>query len=144
MSTTERVPCRITKRPVDHLKPGELVWDAEVKEFGVRCQRSAKTCALKTRIGGRQRWITIGRHGSPWTPDTARREAHFVGLPRAWERIRSKADLNDVHLHGLRHSFASVAADAGGRLLVIGSLLGHRDQAATQRTEPHYAEVIFV
>jgi integrase len=25
---------------------------------------------------GRQRWFTIGRHGSPWTPELARREAH--------------------------------------------------------------------
>ena len=24
---------------------------------------------------GRQRWHTIGRHGAPWTPDTAREEA---------------------------------------------------------------------
>ena len=24
---------------------------------------------------GRQRWYTIGRHGSPWTPETARAEA---------------------------------------------------------------------
>ena len=32
--------------------------------------------ALKYRTGeGRQRWHTIGRHGAPWTPDTARNEA---------------------------------------------------------------------
>ena len=24
---------------------------------------------------GRQRWFTIGRHGAPWTPETAREEA---------------------------------------------------------------------
>lgn len=71
---------RITKRVVDSLKPGELVWDADVKGFGVRCQRAAKVYLLKKRVGGRQRWITIGRHGSPWTPETARREAQrFLG-----------------------------------------------------------------
>ncbi len=66
---------RITKRTVDSLKPGQLVWDAEVKGFGVRCQRTAKVYVLKTRLGGRQRWITIGRHGSPWTLEKARQKA---------------------------------------------------------------------
>ena len=66
---------RITKRLVDGLRPGEIVWDADVKGFGVRCQRVAKVYVLKTRIGGRQRWLSIGRHGSPWTTETARTEA---------------------------------------------------------------------
>ena len=30
---------------------------------------------VRYRIFGRQRFVTIGRHGSPWTPDTARTEA---------------------------------------------------------------------
>ena len=68
-------PHRITKRLVDALKPGSMVWDSDVVGFGVRRQRVARMYVLKTRIGGRQRWLTIGRHGSPWTPDTARREA---------------------------------------------------------------------
>lgn len=72
---TEEKARRITKRMVDGLKPGELRWDADVKGFGVRCQRLAKVYLVKKRVGGRQRWITIGRHGSPWTPDTARKEA---------------------------------------------------------------------
>ncbi len=65
MSGNGKATQRITKRTVDSLKPGGLVWDSEVKGFGVRCQRTAKTYVLKTRIGGLQRWITIGRHGSP-------------------------------------------------------------------------------
>lgn len=75
MATATKPPRKITKRTVDALKPGELVWDAEVKGFGVRCQRAAKVYVLKTRVGGRQRWITIGRHGSPWTVEKARGKA---------------------------------------------------------------------
>ena len=75
MSGNGKAIQRITKRTVDSLKPGGLVWDSEVKGFGVRCQRAAKTYVLKTRIGGLQRWITIGRHGSPWTVEKARQEA---------------------------------------------------------------------
>ena len=65
----------ITKRTVDALTPGEIAWDDAVSGFGVRCQRKAKTYVLKFRAGGRQRWYTIGKHGSPWTVDQARTEA---------------------------------------------------------------------
>jgi len=69
---------RITKRTLDNLRPGEIAWDADLKGFAVRCQRAAKVYFLKTRVGGRQRWFTIGSHGAPWTPDTARREARRI------------------------------------------------------------------
>ena len=79
---------KITKRIVDKLSPsGRDVrkWDAEVKGFGIRCRPSgAKFYVLKMRVGGRQRWFTIGRHGSPWTAETARCEAlRLLGLRAA-------------------------------------------------------------
>ena len=79
---------RITKRLVDAMRPGELIWDADVRGFAVRCQTQRKVYVLKTRIGGRQRWLTIGDHGSPWTVDTARVEAQ-----RLWSEIRSGVNL---------------------------------------------------
>jgi integrase len=70
----------ITKRMVDALTPGDLLWDGKVKGFGVRCQQRAKVYVLKCRIKGRARWLTIGRHGSPWTVETARAKARaFLG-----------------------------------------------------------------
>lgn len=77
----KRSAVRITKRVVDALGPMDVVWDAEVKGFGIRCQGTRKSYVLKTKIAGRQKWITIGRHGSPWTPDTARSHAlKLLGL----------------------------------------------------------------
>lgn len=58
---------RITKRQVDALKPGNLLWDGTVRGFGIRCQQAAKVYVLKTRVRGKQRWFTIGKHGAPWT-----------------------------------------------------------------------------
>lgn len=58
---------------------------------------------------------------------------HLVGLPKFWERIRARAGLDDVRLHDLRHSFASVGAGAGMGLLIVGKLLGHRDPKTTSR-----------
>jgi integrase len=89
---------RLTKRMVDALKPGEIAWDADVAGFGVRCQARAKTYVLKARVNGRQRWFTIGKHGSPWTIETARKEARSIlgdvakGLDPANARDRRKAE----------------------------------------------------
>ncbi len=54
-------------------------------------------------------------------------------LNRPWARIRSHAKLDDVRLHDLRHTFASVGAGSGLGLPVIGKLLGHASVATTQR-----------
>jgi hypothetical protein len=100
---------KITKRLVDQLRaPADrdvTAWDDEVVGFGIRCRRAgAKHYILKMRSGGRQRWITIGRHGSPWTPATARTEAlRLLGLKAggtdpATERDRQKGVITVAEL----------------------------------------------
>jgi len=79
---------RISKRLVDSLPIGSTVWDSDVKGFGVRRQKARKVYVVKTRINGRQRWITIGDHGAPWTPQSARKEAQ-----RIWGEIRAGIDV---------------------------------------------------
>ena len=64
---------------------------------------------------------------------------HLVGIQRIWERIRAKAGLENLRLHDLRHSFASVAAAANMGLPIIGKLLGHTQAQTTQR----YAHLAF-
>jgi integrase len=62
---------------VRSLKPGETIWDRSLVGFGARRQKSdavAYVLFYRTK-DGRQRWFTIGKHGAPWTPDTAREEA---------------------------------------------------------------------
>jgi integrase len=67
---------RITKAQVDRLGPDQMIRDTDLVGFGCRRQKGAPTYFLQKRIGARVRWITIGRHGSPWTPETARKEAY--------------------------------------------------------------------
>lgn len=67
---------RITKAAVERLKVGETLRDAELKGFGARRQADATSYFLLKRIDGRLRWMTIGKHGQPWTAETARKEAH--------------------------------------------------------------------
>ena len=55
-----------------------------------------------------------------------------------WKHIRHAAGLDDVRLHDLHHSYASIALAHGEHLLVIGRLLGHVDADTTLK----YAHLI--
>lgn len=55
------------------------------------------------------------------------------GIQKAWERVRKEANLTDVRIHDLRHSFASFAAARGASLVVIGKALGHAQASSTHR-----------
>lgn len=54
-------------------------------------------------------------------------------LQKAWQRIRASAGLDDVRIHDLRHTFASVAVQNGMSLPMIGALLGHSQPRTTAR-----------
>jgi integrase len=61
----------------------------------------------------------------------------FLGLPKAWKRIVRKADFPGLTPHGLRHAFASIAADLGFAEPTIASLLGHATHSITSRYVHH-------
>jgi integrase len=68
---------RIGLREVRAVGSGAEIWDSAVPGFGARRQTGTAVSYIlmyRTREG-RQRRFTIGRHGAPWTPDTAREEA---------------------------------------------------------------------
>ena len=54
-------------------------------------------------------------------------------IDKAWAKARTAAGLDDVRLHDLRHSFASVGAAGGLSLPIIGALLGHKHTTTTAR-----------
>lgn len=70
---------------------------------------------------------------NPYVIIGAKRGSHLINLRKPWGRIRAKAQLDDVRLHDLRHSFASMAVAGGLSLPVIGALLGHTQPATTAR-----------
>lgn len=77
--------------------------------------------------------------GNPYVFPGRKPGSRFVGLQKVWERIRSKADIEDVRLHDLRHTFASVGVTDGLSLPMIGKLLGQK-QASTTLRYAHLAE----
>ena len=70
---------RITKRAVDAAKPGKrdrFLWDEALTGYGCKITPvGGRVYIVQYRTGGRLRRYTIGKHGDPWTPDQARREA---------------------------------------------------------------------
>ncbi len=58
---------------------------------------------------------------------------HLVAIQKTWERIRKQADLPDIRIHDLRHSFASFAINNGVDLIELKGLLGHASVKTTER-----------
>jgi integrase len=107
-------------REVRALKPGAIIWDATITGFAARRQKSAAVSYLVyfRTAEGRQRWHTIGRHGAPWTPETARWEARRIlgevvtGADPAAEKRAARKATNVVELCD-----AYLADGEAGRLL---------------------------
>jgi integrase len=98
-------------REVRTLKLGEIIWDAAVTGFAARRQQSSAISYLAyyRTAEGRQRWHTIGRHGAPWTPESARKEARRIlgqvaagadpaGEKRAARKAKTITELCDLYL----------------------------------------------
>ncbi|MGD2134087.1 MAG: site-specific integrase [Maricaulaceae bacterium] len=70
---------------------------------------------------------------SPFAFAGADGEKALVNLKTAWRRITAAAELEDVRIHDLRHTFASVGVNNGEGLPLVGAVLGHRSPQTTQR-----------
>lgn len=64
---------------------------------------------------------------------------YATDMQKPWRRIRKAAGMEDVRIHDLRHTYASIAAMAGHSLPMIGRLLGHT-QAQTTARYAHLAD----
>lgn len=78
---------KITKRSIDALiasSENDILWDDSIRGFGAKRTKSGTVSyVLQFRMGGREsktRRYTIGSHGSPWTPTTARAEAERLSI----------------------------------------------------------------
>lgn len=60
-------------------------------------------------------------------------ESPLAPPQRQWRRIRAAAKLPDLHIHDLRHGFATTAAMGGEAMKLIGAALGHSSTAMTDR-----------
>ena len=70
-----------------------------------------------------------GRWVFPSSRTEGPRNAAWLGC--FWRGVRAEAGIEDVRLHDLRHSHASIALRTGATVLAIAKLLGHADPRTT-------------
>ena len=106
-----------------------------------RFYREGKLFLPDSKVGPRTVWLSSAArevlNGLPrsavWVFPSRKADSHLsttaVGL--FWCRVRAEANLHDVRIHDLRHTYASIAMTEGETVLTIGRLLGHNDPATT-------------
>lgn len=60
-------------------------------------------------------------------------DGHLRDIKHPWEQLCKRAEIENLRIHDLRHSFASHLASAGMSLPLIGALLGHTTPSTTAR-----------
>ena len=73
-------------------------------------------------------WVVTEPDGFVVHPDT---------LLRRWRALVKKAGVKSIPLHGARHSYATLALEAGVRLDIVSKQLGHASIAITADTYGH-------
>jgi integrase len=62
----------------------------------------------------------------------SKRGGHLTQPQGAWQRIRARAGLGDVHIHDLRRTCSSLLGHRGASFPLIGAVLNHADPQTTK------------
>ncbi len=80
-----------------------------------------------------EQWEFSG-HNSPYVfPSVYGQDKPRTGLWKVWQKIIKKAGIENLRIHDLRHTYASVGVGLGGSLPLVGGLLGHSSAGMTER-----------
>ena len=75
--------------------------------------------------------LSVAQHAPVFTNPKTRKPYNSFYL--SWYAARSAADLDDVRIHDLRHTFASLLINKGVSIYEVQQLLGHSSIQMTQR-----------
>jgi len=150
---------RITKRTLDALLLAAVdgfLWDEDLRGFGLKTtSRGAASYVVQYRMGGREaktRRYTIGTHGSPWTPATAREEASRIlllvaqGIDPVESDKQRRREAVDLAFSNYADRFAGSCKGKGWKTLVTRSFSLHikprlRDKALPTITRTDVVDV---
>ena len=113
-----------------------LKWSDVDRKAGEIRLRDAKTGARMVPLTPAVSQILSGIarvRRSPWVFPGRPPDRHLSDITPFWRRVRERAEVEDIRIHDLRHSFASRALALGLALPMIGRLLGHSDSDSTAR-----------
>ena len=115
----------------------------EIVSLKWRYYREGKLFLPDSKTGPRTVWLSSAARAllddlprrAIWIFPSPRTDSHLTAsrIDEFWYRVRAEADLRDVRLHDLRHTFASMALALGESLPMIGKLLGHTQVQTTAR-----------
>lgn len=71
--------------------------------------------------------------GNPYVFCGRKSGKHLTDPKKTWTKIRKMLDIEDVRMHDLRHTFASMAIKSGLGLYQVSKLLGHSNIQTTMR-----------
>lgn len=114
----------------------DLEWSAVDLEQGVLRLKRTKTGPRVVVLNGAAIEVLKNLHAVKLGPfvipglDPSRPRAD---LNRPWRALCEHAGLEGVHLHDLRHGYASIGVQGNLGLPVVGALLGHKEQSTTMR-----------
>jgi integrase len=113
-----------------------LRWEHVDFEHGRLALPDSKTGAKTVFLATAAQEVLAGiprTEGCPWVIEGRKPKTHLSDLKGPWRRLSQKAELKDLRIHDLRHSFAAVGAGLGLSLPMIGKLLGHTQPRTTAR-----------
>jgi integrase len=94
----------------------------------------ARQLLIEIKTEAEEKAARYSRPISRWVfPAQGRRDQPIGDIKTSWRTLCRKAGITDLHLHDLRHAYATYLASSGSNLPVIGQLLGHTQAATTQR-----------
>ena len=114
----------------------KLRWEHVDLDAGELRLTETKTGAKVVHLGDPAIAVLRGidrQDDKPWVIAGRKPGSHLTDLQHPWRRIRARAELDDVRIHDLRHSFASGGLLVGEGLPMIGKLLGHTQVQTTAR-----------
>ena len=138
--------CVDYKRKVLCIREARTAYGATVVQKETKTRSSVRTLYIPDDVTlllqkeqERQAWrleepsefVVLDRRNQPYSPNA---------LSLAFTRFVRKNDLPRVTLHGLRHSFATVASMQGVPLFDIGKALGHATPATTGKVYTHLVD----
>ena len=151
LSTAEirRLGEALTRHEANHPKAAAIIRlllltgcrKGEIVTLKWRFYREGKLFLPDSKTGPRTVWLSSAARAildrlprkSAWVFPSTRtdRSMTTVAVDQLWYRVRVEAELHDVRIHDLRHTYASIAMTLGETVLTIGRLLGHRDPETT-------------
>ena len=114
----------------------DLRWDDVDRTSGESRLRDAKAGPRMVPLTARALSVLDGMEwieGNPWVTPAKKGGGRLLNLHHYWQAVRARARLDDVRIHDLRHSYASMALALGESLYMIGKLLGHSTVSTTAR-----------